>query len=88
MDASSHAWNNTLEQTKGKSAMTDRQIEQRPMRARPARVIVKFDQQQRKLLDFLRAEGKFGRADGEIIRNIVLDYLKQQQKQQQKRGKR
>ncbi len=50
------------------------------MRPRPARVIVKFDQQQRKLLDFLRAEGKFGREDGEIIRNVVLDYLKQEQK--------
>ena len=40
--------------------MKNERIEQRPMRARPARVIVKFDQQQRKLLDFLRAEGKFG----------------------------
>jgi len=54
------------------------------MRPRPAKVIVKFDQQQQKLLDFLRAEGKFGTHDGEIIRNVVLDYLNQQQK----RGKR
>jgi hypothetical protein len=54
------------------------------MRPRPAKVVVKFDQQQRKLLDFLRAEGKFGTEDGEIIRNVVLDYVKQQQK----RGKR
>lgn len=44
---------------------------------RMAKVIVQFDQQQRKLLDFLRAEGVFGREDGEIIRNVVLDYLKQ-----------
>jgi len=44
---------------------------------RTAKVIVQFDQQQRKLLDFLRAEGTFGREDGEIIRNVVLDYLKQ-----------
>jgi hypothetical protein len=41
-------------------------------------VTVRFDQQQRKLLDFLRAEKKFGSEDGEIIRNVVLDYLKQQ----------
>jgi hypothetical protein len=60
--------------------MSNERIDQRPMRPRPARVIVKFDQQQRKLLDFLRKEGKFGSEDGEIIRNVVLDYLKQQQK--------
>ena len=58
----------------------------RPMSPRPAKVVVRFDQQQRKLLDFLRAEEKYGTEDGEIIRNVVLDYLKQQQKQ--KRGKR
>ena len=51
----------------------------RPIRARPAKVVVRFDQQQRKLLDFLRAEKKFGTEDGEIVRNVVLDYLKQQQ---------
>ena len=44
----------------------------------PAKVVVRFDQQQRKLLDFLRAEGTFGTEDGEIIRNVVLDYLRQQ----------
>ena len=60
--------------------MTDDRIQQRPMQPRPAKVIVRFDQQQRKLLDFLRAEGKFGTQDGEIIRNVVLDYLKQQQR--------
>jgi hypothetical protein len=54
----------------------------RPMSPRPAKLIVRFDQQQRKLLDFLRAEKKFGNTDGEIIRNVVLDYIKQQ-----KRGK-
>jgi hypothetical protein len=47
---------------------------------RPARVVVRFDQQQRKLVEFLRAEKKFGTEDGEIIRNVVLDYLRQQQK--------
>ena len=38
-------------------------------RAKPreAKIKVRFDQQQRKLLDFLRAEGKFGSDDGEII---------------------
>jgi hypothetical protein len=64
--------------------MSEDKIEQRPMRPRPAKVMVRFDQQQRKLLDFLRAERKFGTQDGEIIRNVVLDYFKQQQK----RGKR
>jgi len=44
---------------------------------RMAKVTVQFDQQQRRLLDFLRSEGTFGREDGEIIRNVVLDYLKQ-----------
>jgi hypothetical protein len=54
----------------------------RPMSPRPAKFTVRFDQQQRKLLDFLRAEKKFGSTDGEIIRSVVLDYIKQQ-----KRGK-
>lgn len=52
---------------------------ERPMEARPAKVVVRFDQQQRKLLEFLRAEGTFGKEDGEIIRNVVLDYLKQEE---------
>lgn len=47
---------------------------------RTAKVMVRFDQQQRKLLEFLRAERKFGTEDGEIIRNVVLDYLRQQHK--------
>ena len=51
---------------------------ERPMEPRPAKVVVRFDQQQRKLLDLLRAEGTFGKEDGEIIRNVVLDYLKQE----------
>ena len=61
--------------------MADKNVRARPMSSRPAKVTVRFDQQQRKLLDFLRAEGKFGSEDGEIIRNVVLDYLKQQKKQ-------
>ncbi len=52
---------------------------ERPMQPRPGKVVVRFDQQQRKLLDFLRAEGTFGTEDGEIIRNVVLDYLKQEE---------
>jgi hypothetical protein len=64
--------------------MNKDQLVTRPMSPRPAKVLVRFDQQQRKLLDFLREEKKFGTEDGEIIRNVVLDYLKQQQK----RGKR
>ncbi len=54
------------------------------MTSRPATIKVRFDQQQRKLLDFLRAERKFGTEDGEIIRNVVLDYLKQQKRQARK----
>ena len=54
------------------------------MTTRPATIKVRFDQQQRRLLDFLRAEKKFGSEDGEIIRNIVLDYLKQQKRQARK----
>ena len=61
--------------------MSEGKLVSRPIGARPAKVVVRFDQQQRKLLDFLRAERKFGTGDGEIIRNVVLDYLKQQQKQ-------
>jgi hypothetical protein len=60
--------------------MSADQIEPKPMSPRAAKVVVRFDQQQRKLLEFLRAENKFGREDGEIIRNVVLEYLKQQQK--------
>ena len=52
----------------------------RPIKPRSAKVMVRFDQQQRKLLDFLHAERKFGTEDGEIIRNVVLDYLRQQQR--------
>jgi hypothetical protein len=83
MDGSSEPPSSLPSNMKG-TKMSNERIEQRPMRPRPAKVVVKFDQQQRKLLDFLRAEGKFGTEDGEIIRNVVLDYLKQQQK----RGKR
>jgi hypothetical protein len=56
--------------------------------SRPAKVIVRFDQQQRKLLDFLRAERKFGSEDGEIIRNVVLEYLDQQQSPAKGKGRR
>ena len=51
-----------------------------PMKPRPAKVMVRFDQQQRKLLDSLRAEKTFGTEDGEIIRNVVLEYLDQEEK--------
>lgn len=49
---------------------------------RMAKIVVRFDQQQRQLLDFLRAEKTFGTEDGDIIRNVVLDYLKQQRANQ------
>ncbi len=60
--------------------MAEESVPARPMSPRAAKVMVRFDQQQRKLLDFLRAERKFGTDDGEIIRNVVLDYLKQQKR--------
>ena len=60
--------------------MSDDILVPRPMSPRPATVTVRFDQQQRKLIDFLRKEKKFGTEDGEIIRNVVLDYIKQQEK--------
>lgn len=56
--------------------------------ARCAKVIVRFDQQQHKLLDFLRAERKFGTEDGEIIRNVVLQYLVQHQTETQPKRRR
>ena len=58
--------------------VAEEELKSRPMSPRPAKIVVRFDQQQQKLLDFLRAEGKFGTKDGEIIRNVVLDYIKQQ----------
>ena len=64
--------------------MPEEKIASRPLSARPAKITVRFNQQQRKLLDFLRAEGTFGTEDGEIIRNVILTYL-EQQKQQSKR---
>ena len=64
--------------------MAEEKQQSRPMSPRPAKVIVRFDQQQRKLLDFLREEGTFGTEDGEIIRNVVLDYLAQQRQVQSK----
>jgi hypothetical protein len=60
--------------------VAEEKLQARPMSPRPAKVVVRFDQQQRKLLDFLRAERKFGTEDGEIIRNVVLDYLEQQKR--------
>jgi hypothetical protein len=55
------------------------EIDSQPTGPRPARVIVRLDQQQRKLLDFLRAEGTFGSEDGEIVRRVVLDYLRRRE---------
>jgi hypothetical protein len=67
--------------TKERDQVSEEKLQSRPMSPRPATVTVRFDQQQRKLLDFLRAEGTFGTQDGEIIRNVVLDYLAQQKQQ-------
>lgn len=60
--------------------MSNRKPVSEPMAPRSAKVVVRFDQQQRKLLDFLRAERSFGTEDGEIIRNVVLEYLKEEEK--------
>lgn len=60
--------------------MAEEKLPSRPMSPRPAKVVVRFDQQQLKLLEFLRAEGTFGAENGEIIRNVVLDYLDQQKR--------
>jgi Arc/MetJ-type ribon-helix-helix transcriptional regulator len=58
--------------------MADERLGSRPMAPRSAKVVVRFDQQQVKLLDFLRQEGTFGTDNSDIIRNVVLDYLAQQ----------
>jgi hypothetical protein len=44
-----------------------------------ARVTVRFDQLQYRLLEFLRQEGTFGKQDGEIIANVVRAYLQQRE---------
>jgi len=58
------------------------------MSTRAAKVSVRFDQQQRRLLDFLRQEGKFGTQDGEIIANVVRDFLRQQKEHAKETPKR
>ena len=40
-----------------------------------AKVVVRFDQQQYKLLEFLRKDGAFGEKDGDIVANVVRAYL-------------
>ncbi len=61
--------------------MSSQALKSRRRGPRPAKLIVRFDQQQRQLLEQLRSEGTFGREDGEIIRNVVLDYIKQNGRQ-------
>ena len=63
--------------------MSKKHSDSGPMEPRSATVVVRFDQQQRRLLDFLRAEKSFGTEDGEIIRNVVLEYLKEEEKRGQ-----
>lgn len=41
------------------------------------KIKVKFTQQQMKLLDKLKEEGKFGKTYEEIIRNIFREYIEQ-----------
>ena len=39
---------------------------------------VTFNQQQYVIIEKLKAEGQFGRTDEEIIRNIFLEFLRQE----------
>ena len=39
---------------------------------------VTFNQQQYVIIEKLKAEGQFGRTDDEIVRNIFLEFLKQE----------
>ena len=41
-------------------------------------VEVEFDQQQHVIIEKLRAEGQFGQTDEEIVRQIFLEFLRQQ----------
>jgi hypothetical protein len=39
---------------------------------------VTFNQQQYVIIEKLKAEGQFGRTDEEIVRNIFLEFLRQE----------
>jgi hypothetical protein len=41
-------------------------------------IAVTFNQQQRVIIEKLKAEGQFGRTDEEIVRNIFLEFLRQE----------
>jgi hypothetical protein len=41
-------------------------------------VDVTFNQQQYVVIEKLKAEGQFGRTDEEIVRNIFLEFLRQE----------
>ena len=41
-------------------------------------VQVGFNQQQRQLLEILKAEGSFGTEDGEVIRRVFAEWLKEE----------
>jgi len=42
------------------------------------KLVVKFTQQQRELLERLRREGTFGSTYGEVVANVLRDFVKQQ----------
>jgi hypothetical protein len=44
----------------------------------PQIIEVTFNQQQYVIIERLRAEGQFGRTDEEIVRNIFLEFLRQE----------
>jgi len=42
------------------------------------KIEVTFNQQQYVIIEKLKAEGQFGRTDEEIVRNIFLEFLRQE----------
>jgi hypothetical protein len=44
----------------------------------PQIIEVTFNQQQYVIIERLKAEGQFGRTDEEIVRNIFLEFLRQE----------
>lgn len=47
---------------------------------RTTKLVVRFTQQQRELLERLRREGKFGATYGEVVLGVFRDFVRQQSK--------
>lgn len=52
---------------------------------RTANITIQLDQQQYRLVEFLRREGTFGQEDGAIVRGVILDYLSQMELEESRR---